>query len=311
MYSVLIALTLESLLNRLAQLKIHIGVRQLTNMLAPALVAALVLLPGFPLVTGVIVADKRPLLPPMHVKLPAYWNEMTAFIDATPQAGSLLVLPPDDNYQMPYRWGYFGNDQFVADLMTRPVLNPTTGYFSASDQLSSAVNLTAKSILALDWPLTDRLLRVLGTPLVLVRTDLDPLVSGRAFLSPDQLLNSLQQAPIFDQIHIAGPLRLFSLRGFGASDLEQNGFYAMTDSTNPDLRILPQLPPGSALVYGPPEDGTPFVQQVPDVRNWAETANKLTWTFDERSGWTYDLVSLGSDRSRLPIDSLTSGAASP
>src|SRR5439155_18383385 len=69
-----------------------------------ALVTAVVL--GFPLITGAVVPDTRPRLPPAHVQLPAYWAQMANVVDEQPTQGALLVLPPDDFYGMPYKWGY-------------------------------------------------------------------------------------------------------------------------------------------------------------------------------------------------------------
>ena len=70
---------------------------------------------------------------------------MARFVDAAPLSGAVLVLPPDDFYQMPYRWGYYGTDSFIPDLMNRPVLVPSgQGYSPASVQLLRAVDLTTQ-----------------------------------------------------------------------------------------------------------------------------------------------------------------------
>ena len=103
---------------------------------------------------------------------------MASYVDRDPANGAMLVLPPDDFYQMPYRWGYYGIDTFVGDLMHRPVLVPSgQTYFGSSPYLVGVVNLAVQSMLAGDWPLVDRILRVLGTPFLLTFGE----ISIRAF----------------------------------------------------------------------------------------------------------------------------------
>ncbi len=304
MYGILIALTTSVVLGFLAQ-TMEKPMRVLTSQSAwLSMVALLVVLPGLPLATGSIVSDNRPELPPMHVRLPVYWSEMSAFIDATPQKGAVLVLPPDDYYQMPYRWGYDGNDQFIVDLMHRQVLNPTTGYFAASDNLMRVVNLVAQSMVTGDFELTGRLLAVLGTPLLLVRRDLDPSYPGRSFIDPELLGKALLRAPNFDLLHASGPLLLFHLRGVDINAFETPGYYATIGSSIPDLRILTRLPENSALVSGAPHTGIASVQEVPGVAEWAREGDQMTWSFNEQPGWRYEVVSLDSEMKPEPIDDL-------
>jgi arabinofuranan 3-O-arabinosyltransferase len=293
MYAILIALSVERFLDALSRRDLRVSIRRSSMVVLP--VALLVILPGVPLITGTIVPDTRPLLPPGHVRLPAYWTQIAAFVDKMPSAGAMLVLPPDDYYQMPYTWGYDGNDQFVTDLTRRSVLNPTTGYFSATDQLSNVVNLAAQSMLSGDWQLVDRLLGALGTPLVLVRGDLDTSYPGRTFLSPIAVANALRHAPNFDLVTTAGPLQLYSLRGASGDDSYLAGYYATVDSATPDLRVLSKLPAHAALISGPPVAGLPFVQEVPPVRDWQLSGEQLTWGIAERRGWSYDFLRLDKE----------------
>src|SRR5207245_4531905 len=101
-----------------------------TRMSVALLALVTLLLVGFPMYTGQVVPDIRPKLPPAHVQVPVYWHQMAEFVNQMPASGSLLVMPPDDFYAMPYLWGYYGGDTFVADSFRRPVLlpNPQGGY---------------------------------------------------------------------------------------------------------------------------------------------------------------------------------------
>jgi hypothetical protein len=267
-----------------------------------AAAAALIILPGFPVFTGVIVSDERPVLPPEHVRVPGYWPEMAAFVDNAPYSGAVLIMPPDDFYQMPYTWGYYGVDGFIPQLLTRPVLVPNSQAYTRSNiQLTTAVDLTAESIVGHDWLESSRLLGVLRAPLVLVRGDVDLTFPGRNIVSPAAISNALKEAPNFRLLHQAGPLALFALLDPIPSTLERVSSYVTVNTSNPDLRILSILPAGSALVSSGPEAGVPNVLQAPPVSEWAEDGARLTWSLVEAPGWTYDLWQLGNTPPRKLI----------
>ena len=151
-------------------------------------VGAAVLAPGFPLMTGAIAPDHRPVLPSTHVSVPAYWTAMASYLNRSAPPGNLLVLPQDDFYQMPYTWGYYGADGFITDLIARNVVDPVAqGYAPASQELAGAVSLVQQGLLAHDWPSVQRTLAAIGTPLLLVRGDVNAAFPGRHITSPAAL----------------------------------------------------------------------------------------------------------------------------
>jgi hypothetical protein len=64
-------------------------------------------------------------LPATRVALPAYWSQLAGDLNTDATTGSILVLPPNDFYQMPYDW-YYGIDTFIANLVKRRVVNPVS-----------------------------------------------------------------------------------------------------------------------------------------------------------------------------------------
>ena len=139
-YSVLLALTTEAACERLNSFEPGTVWRWRSALHRPGLrlaavgaVGAAVLAPGFPLMTGAIAPDHRPVLPSTHVSVPAYWTAMASYLNRSAPPGNLLVLPQDDFYQMPYTWGYYGADGFITDLIARNVVDPVAqGYAPAS-----------------------------------------------------------------------------------------------------------------------------------------------------------------------------------
>ena len=312
MFAVLVAITADRLL-QFDWLRGHIRNWRrptLRGVMALPIILAITL-PGLPLITGSIVQESTPVRA-THVQLPSYWTEMTSFADGLPLRGGVLVLPPDDFYQMPYRWGYYGSDNFISQLMSRPFLIPSSqAYFPASSQLLKVEDLAARTLLTGDWQLEDHLLRVLDTPLVLVRGDLAPELYGRTLQSPTALVDALQHSPSFDLVHTSGPLSLFKLRGAPQQKTEIAPYFATVNTSTPDLRVLSRLPDQTALVSGPPRPGAPSLEELPPVLDWPLASNEVTWDFVEKPGWTYDLIRVDSEKPIQPIDTLMATRLSP
>jgi arabinofuranan 3-O-arabinosyltransferase len=280
-----------------------IGIHSRLRSVFPAVIAAAVVAPGFPLYTGAIVPDSRPVLPPAHVHMPGYWTRMAGYINGLPGQESMLVLPPDDFYQMPYSWGYYGSDQFIVDFVARPVLVPTLqGYTPAADELARTVDLTTQALLSGNWNQAEAFAKILQTRLVLVRGDVMSSFGDRVIRPPVSIANALKAAPNFDLIHREGPLELFALRAEIPPVFEAAKAFAIIDTGAPDLRLLSALPEGTALVSGRPLYGVPVAHQAPPIANWHEAGTELTWDTPTPSGWTYRLVILGTDRNlEVPV----------
>jgi arabinofuranan 3-O-arabinosyltransferase len=264
-----------------------------TRAVVPVALAVSVVL-GFPLYTGAVVPDARPNLPPVHVAVPSYWTEMARFADDLPVQGALLVMPPDDFYQMPYSWGYYGTDDFIVDLFRRPVLVPNgQGYIPASSQVFGAVNLAAQSIMHGDWRQVEVQVRALNTPLILVRRDVDSGFPGRSILAPDALAEALSAAPNFVLIKQIGSLALFSLIG-NTSETEVTTNFVTINTRTPDLRLLTVLPATSMLVTSGARAGATNVIQAPPIEIWPEDRGSLVWQPASPPGRAYRIAELNS-----------------
>ena len=306
MYAVLIAIAIDRIMDtlpgwaRVALDKSHVGKAGI-----PLVASALILIPGLPLATGSALPDKRPILPSFHVSMPAYWTDMAAYINRPGRQGAVLVMPPDDFYQMPYRWGYYGTDDFITNLMSRPVLLPTAqAYFPPSPQLLGVVDLTTNAIVANDWPLAGSLMQALGASSVLVRRDLSPSFPGRTIQSPTGVAAALSVAPNFTLARASGPLLLYDLTQQPASGPEVAPYFATVDTRTPDLRVLSRLPDSARLVTGPRQPGVPFVLQAPPAWAWSSGQDRLSWNFTETPGWSYDLARLDVPGAPQPITAL-------
>ena len=62
--------------------------------------------------------------PSAHMRVPDYWREMAATINADPESPAKSSCSPlDDYYQMPTKWGFFGVDS-INLLINAGVVSP-------------------------------------------------------------------------------------------------------------------------------------------------------------------------------------------
>ena len=210
-YAVLGSLVVDRVMELEGSLARKYRIHAASKYLGPAVVAAAVAAVGFPLWTGQIVPDSKPSLPSAHVRVPGYWPEMANFVNNRAASGGVLVLPPDDYYQMLYTWGYYGTDAFIPQFFDRRVLVPNRqGYGRPAEQLVGAVERTSQSILSGDWNDVARLTEIFHTPFILVRGDIMATVPGRQIVDPASLARALEASPNFRLVHRSGPLELFA-----------------------------------------------------------------------------------------------------
>ena len=268
---------------------------------ALALTLAIAAGPGYPLAVGAVVPGARGHLPDGHVLLPAYWDDMASYVNNLAVPGGLLVLPPDDFYQMPYSWGYYGSDEFVPDMFDRRTLIPSPQGYFASSAARSAAELTAESILAHNWTEARHMLDMLGVALVLVRGDITGY-PDRAILSPVPFSNALTGGSSLLRVHTSGPLELFATSATVREDVEIAGAFATVDSPQPDLSALAVLPPNTYLVSSPPRAGSPLVVEPAPLQDWQEQGGSLRRSVQLPAGWHYRLETLTSTGTSQVVD---------
>ena len=310
-YAVLVACALDALPGmRAPRLSWRPAWSRIVVPAAAALVLLLALVPAYPLIDGTVVTRPGDGLPGKLVAMPAYWADMATYINGLPGDGRVVVMPPDDFYQMPYRWGFYGSDGFIQQSLTRGALVPNgDGYTPASAQLRGVVAAISAAALAGDWTLLDRLLEAVHAPYLLVRSDLDTALPGRQVTSAKALTAAFDQAPGLRLAREAGALRLYRREPAGPL-LSYTTSIATVESHNPDMRVLARLPQGTELVETGPQVGLPLVLPVPPVTDWTQSSTSLSVTIPAPSGWTYRLVSTDATGKIQDVNPATLGRAS-
>jgi hypothetical protein len=268
------------------------GVRLSPSARVAIAIVIVALASSFPLWTGAIVPGSSQGFPSQHVKVPNYWNSVADYLNvASSPRGSLLVLPADDFYQMPYTW-YYGNDNFISNLLLRPVIDPSPqGYSYVSTELLSAIHLESTALLNHNWIEAGRVLNAIGTPVVLVRGDIVANFPFRTINSPAKLDTELANDPEMKSIHHDGPLTLYKLKS--AYRQVPNDFATVASST-PDLNELTLISKRTLLVTSHPKLGHVALYPLPSVANWRFGSNSLSTSLALPSGWTYSVKSINS-----------------
>jgi hypothetical protein len=244
---------------------------------------------SFPIWTGILISGKRQELPSTHVAIPAYWTSMGSYLNGSNSPnGSLLVMPPDDFYQMPYTW-FYGNDSFIVDLLRRHVIVPTAqGYVQTSVSLLSALQEESSALLDHQWATAGAILNALETPLVLVRGDIENEFPGRDIVSPTALATALRQDPEMVAVKSFGPLSVFKIR---SRYHEPWNNIATVASSVPNLDDLGILVPRTALVTSKPLPGVVSLTQLAPVGEWTLAGNQISTQVTLPDDRTYRLAS--------------------
>jgi len=241
------------------------GIRLMTSSRSPGVIAlvslsSLAIVTSYPFITGEVIPDDRgKFLPSAHVNFPGYWQSMADYINSPDRKdGALLVLPVDDFYQMPYRFGFYGAETFIPNLIDRHVLLPVPqGYFNATPGLAPAVGLTADYLRNHDWVSASRTLSVLQVAYVLVRGDIDQF-PGRQIDLP-QNYRDLALDPHLVLQKSFGPLSLFATDIQPQTGIRTASRFWTIQERAADLGMLTYIPSGFDLVTHSPIPGVPSI----------------------------------------------------
>jgi hypothetical protein len=274
-----------------------------------SLVVAMLIICGglaasYPLWTGAEISGPHDGFPSAHVVFPKYWNASARYLNSSKApSGALMVLPANDFYQMPYTW-YYGSDGFISNMLNRNVVVPSAqGYGLVSSELLNSVKLESSSLLSQDWTEAGRILDAVGTPIVLVRGDINSKFPSRTITSPTRLKDSLSIDPEMQLIHKSGPLSVYELKPKYRQAFSN---FATVNSSSPNLKELAILPAHTALVSSKPAGGHISLTEFPSLSKWVEGPSTLSVKAVVPADAKYVLHAFGSKQSaRLSLSYLS------
>ena len=161
-----------------------------------AIASLLVVAWPYPVATGGVIPDQRPMQPSAHVRVPQFWWDTAEVINSDPDPGKVLVLPLDDYYQMPTKWGFFGVDSIANLIIKKGVIQPKPdGYFGDVPGYAADIRAVQTGLLSGDLTSVPRLLDASGIGTIIVRHDLIRDMPGRNIADDSVLTKALKRVP--------------------------------------------------------------------------------------------------------------------
>ena len=240
-----------------------------------AVLATAAIVVNFPLFTGAVIPDDRPLLPSAHVAVPTEWERLAAAVDSDRFDGKALALPLDDFYQTGTKWGYYGVDRVPQSLLERPTIQPLPGsYYDDAPAFAEAVRRVENALLVGDVDGVVPSLRSLGVSHVIVRHDLRGHLPGRSLASDDRLMEGLRAVPGLTPPEPFGVADVFRLPTPGAASPLVRTASPWAAPGVPETLIgnaVARLPTGGAT-SSPRPGGAPRLTVVGPTRPWSSFA---------------------------------------
>ncbi len=187
--ALLVGTSANAIAERITRIRFH-GTAFFSKLFVVLLVTSF-LVPSFPMFTGQIIPSRSGDTFSPYIKIPDYWYSAAEYLNNQPGSFRVLLMPNDDYYQMPYKWGYYGTDSLASQLIAHPVVYQTSGaYAGSSDLISSiyskvALNQTEGFV---------TLLSLLNIEFILQRNDVMWNMTGRYITSPLAVRSFLNDA---------------------------------------------------------------------------------------------------------------------
>ncbi|MGQ9640378.1 MAG: alpha-(1-_3)-arabinofuranosyltransferase domain-containing protein [Candidatus Bathyarchaeia archaeon] len=169
---------------------IKIGKHKHTNLKKTIITTFLILtfvISAYPLVTNPI-ETKTPQLPfSSYIKIPNYWYEAADWLNNQPEDYKILITPPDDFYAMPYTWGYYGAEDFLARLIQKPIILTYHYGYRLNPDIATTLEYLGKTIIYNKTAEFKALLALLNVRYILQRNDIQFNSTGRNIIPPEEM----------------------------------------------------------------------------------------------------------------------------
>jgi hypothetical protein len=180
------------------------------------LLGALFVIAAFPLVTGQVAGaaseHRRSITITNRMVIPAYWFELERFLSRHDPHARILVLPNDDFYAMPYRWGFYGADLVVMELLSNPTVTLSNVALSYVSDTSMYDRLTGELLTDLSRARhvsLSPLLAAQAVKYILQRNDIDTSSPTRHIVPASRVALFLRGQPGIHRLRSFGQLDLY------------------------------------------------------------------------------------------------------
>jgi hypothetical protein len=165
----------------------------------------------YPLVTDPIETKTQQIPYSSRVKIPDYWYQAAEWLNAQHDDYKVLVTPPDDYYQVPYTWGYFGTDRWLERLIQKPIVSTYYALpYKFNPNVTFTLQLLDNIIKSNDTIGFQALLDLLSIKYILQRNDVVYNFTNRNMLSPSEMQAFLSHQPYIQLTKKFGQLDIYT-----------------------------------------------------------------------------------------------------
>jgi len=221
------------------------------------------LVSSFPVLTGEIIRKENIYLPfSSYIKIPNYWFRLADYVNSLSDNFKILTTPNNDNYAIPYRWGYYGVDSLPERLIDKPILQQQFGYL-INPRYKVLVGKMYDSISNNQSAVFSRLLRLFNIGEILQRNDVWWDFKGRDIISATEVKQFLSQQEGITQDKSFGDVDLFRVSNIDNFSLfsvpERQVFLTGGVNCLAEVMDFPALEAKTAIYLS---DGSPQLEKV-------------------------------------------------
>lgn len=173
---------------------------------------------GYALVSGKAFPRNVSAINSLNVHVPSYWAQAAKFLNSSVRSrGRILVLPNDDFYEMPYRWGYYGTDNVAQSYFHAPVvlLNPSpSGYLGGPPNYQATLRQLYTAIKSHPAQHIAPMLTAMGIHWIVERGDINWQVPGRSILAAPYVMWYLAHQPGIQKVRTIGALTIYRVQSY-------------------------------------------------------------------------------------------------
>jgi hypothetical protein len=182
-----LALLIGYTADHIANIKIKPKLSPFTKTLTTTICITTFIITAYPLVTNPIETKTEQLPFSSYIKIPDYWNQATDWLNNQPDDYKILITPPDDFYAMPYTWGYYGTEEFLARFIQKPILLTYYSPYRLNPDTATTLEYLGKTITYNKTAEFKALLDLLNIKYILQRNDIQPNLTGRNIIPPEEM----------------------------------------------------------------------------------------------------------------------------
>ena len=167
----------------------------------------------YPLITNPVETKTEQIPYSTYVKIPNYWYEANEWLSNKTGDFRILITPLDDNYQVPYSWGYYGSDSFIERLIQKPVISPCYAYsYKINPNIIALIDHLRDTIKYNRTEEFETIISLLNVKYILQRNDIDYeylASTHRDIINPDKMKTFLSSQPNIKLVKTIGKLDIY------------------------------------------------------------------------------------------------------